>query len=197
MSASERGGIGRVLVMTILAVVLAAFLGLIVDAVVPMPTDPYSAEATQGPSAAQAEEFQKRRDAVDTRLSNGEITEDEANTLWTQIDDEESVFFGAPGDADYAEYEAASRTRSQLVAFIDIGLVVLLWGVAVLMHRLGAGLAAVPLLGGGFFGVWAAVQTVGVAPDRWVMVSVTGVLALTAIAVGGLTFGFMRPRETA
>jgi hypothetical protein len=197
MSASEHGGVSRVLVMVVLGLALAAFLGFFVDTAVPAPADPYGTVSTKEPSPEQLDAFQKRREAIDAKLASGEITEDEANSEWTAIDDEEAALYDGPSEAAFAEYEAASTSRSRTVAFIDIGLVMVLWAAAVSLRRMGVVMADVPLLGGALLGILAAWQTVGIGSDRWMIVGVTGALTLAAVAVGGLVFGFGRAREIA
>jgi len=191
---SSTGGIARVLVVVLIAGLVALFAAMAIDMAVPAPQDPWASasSSTSALSTAQSAEFEQRRDEIDTRLAQKEITQTQADELTAQVGSDESdawtVLNQEPDLAAQEAYNTAAERHGLVLGAVAALLVALMLAEGVFLTRRRRALGEVPLFAGAFLGIYGmGVSGLG-SGVRWEGIAITASIAACSVAAGLLAF---------
>jgi hypothetical protein len=164
-----------------------------VGTVIAPPQDPWvSASAAGELPATQTAVFEQRRDEIDTRLAQKEITQAQADDLTAKVDSDEGDAWTAlnqgPDQAVQEAYNAAIERHGLVVGAVAALLVALMLAEGVFLTRRRRALGEVPLFAGAFLGIYGmGVSGLG-SSVRWEGIAIAAVIAACTLAAGLLVF---------
>lgn len=201
---SNDDGVVRVVASVLLALLLTMFTTLALDMAVPAPQNPYEVliapQEYAGPTDAQNAEWEARYVDIESRLEQGEITQDQAQVEMTALFEQQNAAmeesYATTPDSAYPQssdaYTRAMTGRYLTLALVGIVLMGLLLWAGVEMGRRGLPLSAVPLLAGAMMGSFA-MGAAGGSDTGWGRLVIAGVVVAAAVFAGQVAF---RPSET-
>lgn len=198
MTRPDTDGLARTVLTFVLAGLIAVFVGFAIDTVYPAPKDPSQPDL----SAAQLHEFADRRNEISKKQESGAITQEQADALFEEIDNEESGASIVVSDRAFAEFESAMWRRNLTVTLATLASACALAAVGAVLFRRGVPMGSAPLLSSGVLMILAVVlsltawltpvQPSSQGPPVWLRLLVGVISAAVSIGAGSWAF-----RETA
>jgi hypothetical protein len=180
---TEPGATVRALFFVLITGLVALFVLLAVDTVVPNVPDPYAAYDVSNPA------FDSRLVEIDEQLSSGAITQEQADAAYeaAAVEFDRASGMNEPSEAEMSAYDIASQRRNLTVSGADLVASALLLGAGVFLRRRRSDLAAIALLAGPVVGLVGGLFSVG-SSQAWQRVGMVGVAAALALGAGLVAF---------
>lgn len=194
---TEPGTTVRTLFFLLVTGLIALFVVIAVDTIVPAVQDPFAVWESPGNPAYEA-----RITEIDSQLDAGTITQEQADVAYDEaaVKYETVADLNGPSDAEMAAYDANLSRRNLTVGIADLLASALLLGAGVVLRRRGAQLAGIALLAGPVVGFVGGMVVTGTNLEAGMVMRLTplGVAAAMALGAGLLAFRVPKtaPSET-